>query len=228
MLWAALPPIYEISLGFLRIATVLTFLITSFVHLINIVPLAAQVFGALVSVMFVAITVSAVWSLLQTQAAQRVGMLIVAIYQDVAALHADIAAKIGSTMATVALTVATAALLGLLTFGLVPILGMASSQFGILGNDIDEAASSLKDFNRIAGRTSMDGFAFDGAGELNGPAYSNPSESISSSQNGGGGNTTIVAPDQETGTAVANTFEWKTRGSETDNSNVESRLNSDI
>lgn len=227
MLWAVLPPIYEISLGFLRIATVLTAVITSFFHLINIVPLAAQVFGALVSVMFVLITVSAVWSLLQTQAAQRVGLLIVAVYQEIAALHADIAAKIGSTAATVALTLATAAFLGLITFGLVPALGLASSGFGVLGNDIDSAASSLKDFNRIAGRTSLDGFAFDGAGDMTGPSYSNPSESTSSSQNGGV-NATVVAPDQETGNAVANTFAWKNSGSDTENSDVENRLNSDI
>jgi len=225
---AVIPAVIKVSMGFLTIATTLTVLFTSLLQVIDVVPFLSQILGTLVATLLVAISASALYSLAQTQMMARIAAVateIAAVY--IPALHAHIAATIGATGATIALTIAALTLIGILTFGLVPILTSVSSGFGVVGNDIDSATSSLKDFNRIAGRTSMDGFGMGGTGEINGPRYSKPSgPTTTSGTTGSGGNTTVIAPDQETGNQLVSTLDFYGDSSGTENSDTENRLHS--
>lgn len=160
-----LPLIVDMSLGFLHVSSAIMTALTGFTRLLGIFSPLLNLFGltgetlgslagtflVLTSVLAVAIKVKLIW------AAVLQGSVATALANAITNLHAYIAAEIGALNATIALTAATAALLGILTFGIAPILGSITSQWFGVKDAIDETTSSLKDFNRISGNSDAFG-----------------------------------------------------------------------
>lgn len=222
MIGNALPMIYDISLGFLAVATAVTYLITGFLRLIDIVPFAGQLLGYLTGITLSLLTATALYSLATGTLVSRLGALVVAAGKYVAAMITKIWVTYGATAAVGALVASLTVLLGILSLGIIPIIGGVSSQFSVLGSDIKDATGSLRAFNKEAGRVS------DISPGMDGPRYTQPTAAGSSSGSGFGSGTsgstyTVVAPDQETGTSVANTMDFVNSGSD-EEGDVNNRL----
>jgi len=199
----ALPAIYNMSIGFLAMATALIEVVTRIIQLIGLHPLLARGFGLLISIILVAVAVTGLYTVAMgsvfTQAIRLAAQALPALIIE---LHSLIAAKIGATLATITLTAAIAGLLGLVTFGIIPAISTAAGGFGTLSGNIMSATEAMRQFNREGARVSgfSPGATASGAG---GPRYSRP------------GSATVVAPDKETGNAVANRLSFGERTSDT-------------
>jgi hypothetical protein len=214
-------PLFEVSRGFLLAATAAAGLLSGLLQLLTVIPFLGEGIGIVVGALLTATTVSALFSLVTNSATVALlrfaaGMFtkfIPSVYNAIQAKLAYIGVQRTAIVTTVALTVATATLIGILTLGLGPVLGVVSSGFTGLGNDIDSATQSLKAFNSVAGRTS--GMSVGGAvgtgasGQSVG--YTDPSS------------ITVVAPDEETGTSLANTLAF-TNGETPTQNNVNGRV----
>jgi len=214
-------PLFELSRGFLLAATGAAALLGGLLQLLTAIPFLGEGIGIVIGVLLTATTASALFTLVTNSATIALlrfaaGMftkLIPSVYSAIQAKLAYIGVQRTAIVTTVALTVATATLIGIITFGLGPVLGAMSSLFTGLGNDIDSATQSLKSFNSVAGRTS--GMSVGGAvgTDASGQSvgYTDPSS------------ITVVAPDEETGTSLANTLGF-TNGETPTQNNVNGRV----
>lgn len=220
----ALPAIYELSRSFLVVATALTGVFSGFMQLLNVVPFLAEGFGLLIGLTLTAVTASALYSLAMSSVASRVLAVAAGVYKAlIPSLYSAIAAEYSALTATLALTAGVSLLLGVLTFGLAPMLGSISSQFNILGDNISGAADELKNFDQISRRTSMpSGGNFQSTAQ-NGPKYSKPTSAYTQGSGNSSVQNTVVAPDKETGNAVANTLAFTQGKSKTDGDQVSDR-----
>lgn len=198
---AIVPAIFEISMGFFLVADAILALLGGLSRLITAVPFLGEGFGVLIGLLFTAISATALYSVAVNSALTRlVGLAIQGLGTAIPAIHTYIASMFGATAATWTMIAAASVLLGVLTFGLGPALGGVLGQFVGLGDGVSYATSELARFERQATRTSAPPMAGGppGAGRAQ-PGYG---------PNRGGG-MTVVAPDKETGNAVANTMRWQ-------------------
>lgn len=221
----SLPAIYNLSRGFLTVSAALVGVFSGMVQLLNVVPFLAEGFGILIGLTLTAITASALYSLAMSSVATRVLAVAAGLFQSlIPGLYSTIAAEYGATVATLSLASAAALLLGILTFGLAPMLAGISSHFSILGDDISTATDELRSFSRMSRRTSMSGLGGSVDGMGGGPSYSKPTSAYTQGSSGTNVQNTVVAPDKETGNAVANTLGFMQRSSsKTDGDQVSDR-----
>jgi len=202
-----LSPIFELSQGFLFVAFAVTSLLSALFQVIDVIPFLGEGLGMIVGILLTATTATALYSAVTNSATIALlkfagGMLtklVPSVLASTKALLGYIGVQRTAIASTILLTTVTASLLGLLTFGLAPALGLASGLFSGLSSDIDDATSSLRSFGQMSDRVSGIGGGFGGVA---GP---------SASGSGGYRNVTVVAPDKETGTSVANTLSFTTR-----------------
>lgn len=152
-----LPLIVDMSLGFLHVSSSILTAITAFTKLLglfspilNALGLTGELLGGLAGTFLVLTSVIALTTkVAATWAALLQSQVVVAIGEAIVSLHGYIAAEIGATWATLGLASATAVLLGILTFGLAPILGSITSQWFGVSESIRDATSALKKFDRL-------------------------------------------------------------------------------
>lgn len=159
-----LPLLVDISLGFLNVASVVMLLFSVFGRIYNAItsffgPFAVlgEWLGQLIGLFLALTTVVAISSVVHKIWASDVGVATVsALKSAIGRLYGYIAAQTSAIISTISLITVTAALLGILTFGISTLAGWASGWFSA-GSAIDDATSSLKDFNRISGNSDAFG-----------------------------------------------------------------------
>lgn len=210
LLVSMLGPIYKISRGFFAVATVVVALLAGFVNLLNVVPFLTEGFGVLVGVLLVLVTVQQILNILT---GQLVGKFLTLASTVITNVYSALVTYTGSTIAAAAstalLTATVVTLLGVLTAGLVPALGSIATGFSGVGKNIRGATRALKRFGSVNSG-------------LGGVSAGAPAGVGSGSYGFSGGGTTVVAPDRDTGMAVAHTNNFY--GESTNKSNVASRL----
>ena len=198
---ALIGPIIDLSMGFAVASAMLLGIVTGILNLLDTIPFLLEGLGMAASVLLILLTLSAAYTAIQ-------GSMITSILATAkswalayvpAAIQAQLA-QMGLTASTVALFTALTALFGLVTLGLAPAISSLSLGFTDLGSSIDDATSSLEQFNSANSTLS-------GVGSVSGSPNGDNNNPYDSS--GFNGNTTVVAPDKETGTAVANTISFK-------------------
>jgi hypothetical protein len=209
------PAVFRLSLAFLQIANIIVSALGIFLRFLDWIPFGIELFGGLVAALLTALTVTGLYTLATSNLAGVLGTLVLRALPPVAAaIYEVIAAKVSATVATWAYYLSVAALLGLLTLGLVPVISSVTTGFGLMGDNITQATRALKQFRREGQRVSgfSPGASASGRG---GPRYSRP------------GSATVVAPDKETGNAVANRLSFGERtSSTTSQSDVNNNLHS--
>lgn len=213
-----LPVIFELSMGFAHVANAILMLVafvsTLFDFLDRFMPFT-EIVGGFIATVLTAITVTSLWTLAMSDFGRIVGAVIARLAAlSAQAIQQAIASITGYTISMWQAYVATAALVGLLSAGLIPILtGLAGTAMG-MKVDANGMTADLQRFSKSSSR----GGASTGAGVGTGPtapAYSSVTEN------------TVVAPDKETGNAVANVLRFTQGDSSTTNQgNVTSRHHS--
>lgn len=152
-----IPVLFDLSMGFLMVATFVIRLIgfvSSFINWLG--PLGTMlglVVGALLSFASAAALVYQVGLLLGPVYTALAGSALVAY---ISSAWTSMVASYGLAASIVTVTLAAGALLGILTFGIAPILGALSSGFLGLSSNIDTATKSLKGFeNTRSGLSGM-------------------------------------------------------------------------
>lgn len=218
-----LPALFELSLGFFHVTNAVMFAFTAFWNFIGVIDtlLFGELFpfieflGIIVSWILVAVTATSLWSIATGALASRISALVlVALKEFTIMLQAAIAHMTGYTIATWQAYVATAALIGVLTLGLAPVLSAISEHFFGIDTSVKNATSSLKEFSRRQNR--IGGMQL---GMGSGQGYGSAGPQYPSA-------TTVVAPDQETGNALANSIGWKEQ-KRAEQNNVENRWHSE-
>lgn len=211
--------IYDMSLGFFQMANAVLAPLALFMWFIEVVPMLGQALGVFISVVLMAVSATGLLSIATSALMGRIYGLASAIFiASSEVLTKWIAAMTGYTISTWTAYAATAALLGVLTFGLAPVLGTLSARFMGVNNQLSTMSGHMDKISRESRRVGNFGGGFSG-----GVAQAGGSGSYKSV-----GSTTIIAPDKETGNAAAHTNSWIAGGSATtDKKNVESRHHSD-
>lgn len=204
---AALPAIYNISRGFLLVASSVIAVLAGFFRLLDTVPGLATGFGVLVAGLLVfvsmtsfAVAVTNIWAASLTQ--KLVDALVrsaLTVVKYVAGLFGYNVATNLATVSTLAFAKAVAVLLSTVTLGIAAV-GFLSGQFATLGGNIDSATGSLRQFARQQGRiseTSVGGASFGDSGGRGFVDVTDNSETV------------IRAPDSETGTQVARSLNYR-------------------
>ncbi|TKX58902.1 hypothetical protein EXE44_04985 [Halorubrum sp. SS7] len=201
-----IPAVIQLSEGFLITATGLTMLLGVFFDIINVVPYAGQFIGVLTSLLLGLVSVTALYTVATSGATAAVlsfGKSILAaagalIGKYTVGLLAATYGQYGFAAAAAVAAAQAAVLLGVLTFGLAPVLGTLSSGFTDLSGDIDSATESLRAFTNQAGNV----------GGSVGVDTTTPSGMSSTGGYADASSMTVVAPDKQTGTAIANTLSF--------------------
>jgi len=200
---AMLGPIYRLSIGFAAFASALIRVTSMSLQFLGALGPLLPLLGGITSVLLSLVTVSALYSFATAGAtgaalafSKALAMSAIgAITKTIGSLYALISAEYGTAVATVTLTAAFSVLLGVITFGIAPALGSLSTGFTDLSGDIDAATDSLRTFTSASGDVGGVNLGMNGA--------------QMQSRNGGytnAGSMTVVAPDKQTGNAVANTL----------------------
>jgi len=210
MLVQLLGPLFRVSQGFLRVAVVLGFAFTIITRVLGAVPFLAETLGVLAGALLVATTATQLMNLATTGLITQFGRL---VYVGLARVEAFFASYISSTtaatLATLAFAAAAVTLLGILSAGIVPALGLTSGGFSGLSGDIDDATESLRQFDQqsAVGAPTFGAAPTAGRGRRGYPSA-----------------TTIVAPDRETGMAVAHSQRLHGEEARGDATNCANRL----
>jgi len=204
-----LPGLVRLSEGFLRASLVVAFFIFAIFKVIEVLgPLGdvlAMVIGFIglyAAGLLVASTVTNIFAGTAVAAAVKgLGSMIWAFGAQITALFGYIGTISTAIAATVAFTVAVTVLYGILTFGVVPLIGAVSSKFNILSNDIGMAADELERFSQQSDKL--------GAGSGAGLSSRRPSGSAyvdaSSTQN----NVTVNADNNEEANKMSKTYQYR-------------------
>lgn len=207
-----LPAIYQMSLGFFRVANAITAFFSILWALLDLFGPLPMILGSLIALILTAVSATALWSL-------ATGNLMTRVYEVTSFITGKMVSVIatyttsmfGAAAGTWAAYAATAALIGLLTFGLAPVIssvvGTITGMNNSLGNTTDQLRSFQQQQNRIGGN-----FHGAGGGGQGGPGYSTAQTNI-----------TIEAPDRETGNAAAHTAAFSQQTATTNQSDVDNR-----
>lgn len=223
LLIGVLPAVIQLSQGFLYAATALTTVLYGFGRIIDVVPYAGQVIGLLTGALLTLISATALYTVTTSGAvASALGLAgsmltsIPYIGSYIASLSTATISVYGFSVSLKTAAASAAVLLGVLSLGLVPILGGLSGGFTDLSSDIDKATSSLESFASASG--SLDGTQVG----VNGGVGATGSRG----QSGGyqdASQITVVAGDKETGNAVANQLAFSSIGGQLGESSVNNR-----
>jgi hypothetical protein len=224
LLVGLLPPIIQLSQGFLYVTTFLTGFLYSIGRVIDVVPYAGQVIGLVTGALLTLVSATALYTVATSGAMAAVLGLTKSILGAAAAfvgkytvgVFSAIAGTYGLTTALISATVAATALIGILTLGLGPALGFLSGGFTDLSSDIDKATSSLESF--ASASDSLDGTE---VGVNSGMGATGRSGSTRGYQDAS--QITVVAGDKETGNAIANQLSFSSIGGQLGESNVADR-----
>lgn len=154
-----LPLLFDLSLGFLWVASSIMMFLGFIAQVFNSLGRFGRMLGVVIGVTFaLASTFSLLISVIGFLspmftyfAGTLVGGYVTAAWQTMIANY-------GLATSLIAVTVAAGILVGILTFGVAPILGSLSSGFLGLSSDIDEATKSLNKFNGAGSGAGMSGF----------------------------------------------------------------------
>jgi hypothetical protein len=197
------PIIYQASLAFFSFANAILSTFNLLLGLVGAIPGGMQAIGSLISVIFIAVSASSLWSIATSNVALRVYELGVTIYEyTLGYIYSYIAGQYSAAAATLATAAAATVLLGVITFGLAPAITFLTSKLAGTHSQIGSAADEMKRFRKEADR-------------VNTPNVGGPAEGDRGSYDRPGYGTTVVAPDKDTGNAVAATQSWRERSSET-------------
>lgn len=197
-------PLISLSRGFLMTSAFILTAFSAMLQLFDIIPYGLELFGVLLSVLLGLVTMTSLYTLATNSALvatlEFVGGILTSAIPSLNSLTTAITTATAMEWAFYA---ATAAVLGLLTLGLAPVIGGIASQFGAMNDNIQSATDSLREFSAVS--DSLEGTAV-GVGT-----------NTRRDQRGGrsgyqSASTMVVAPDKETGNAVANTIEFTGSG----------------
>lgn len=178
----ALPGLLALSRGFLRAVTGLALLIGGMVKFINIIdnliPLPVlRLLGTTIGLFFI------YTSFVLAARAATSGFIVNMVAAGKAFLVDYVPGVTAGTTATLAFTAAATVAVGVLTFGLAPILGAIGGGFGSLSSEIDGATESLRKFGLQSNR--IGGSKFGGMGGFGGgsPTVDNRSYEVAVTNN---------------------------------------------
>jgi hypothetical protein len=161
------------SRGFLQVANVILATVDSLIYIITIGGWLEEQIGALIAAMLTAATVMLLWNSAILSglvvSLQRIGFAV--INRVIPSLALYIKSMGFATATTMALTAAIATLIGVVTLGLGAVaIGAISSmanKFGLLGSNISDATSKLRDFKRLSRGAGGDNpYGFGGSGDV--------------------------------------------------------------
>lgn len=209
------PVIYELSLGFFEVTNSIFLLFAVLWTLVDIFPGLAEAMGTVISLLLVAVTASALYSLATSTVISRVTGAIATLGSYAAATLIAISQTYGMAAAFLAAAAAAAAFYATITLGLSLLTSAVGGAVG-LQTEVGGAADEMRRFANQSRRANVPGQSRSGAG--GGPSYGGF---------GSSGSTTVVAPDKETGNAVATSLSFNGEGSATtEQSDVENRQHS--
>lgn len=168
-----LPALIEMSVGFLRFIAGLLWAIDVFGKFLSILPISAELIGLFVAglltattALALASTMTSIWAgTMLASAASALLMLGRQIFTvSFWILSRYVPSALAGVGATLALTAAVGILLGVLTFGLAPVLGAIGGQFAGMNKEIKEATKSLKRFKRTQAGAGAFGTGTGGGG----------------------------------------------------------------
>lgn len=210
-----IPVIYELSLGFFEVTNTAFLAFAMIATLLDVVPGLAEALGTIVSLLLVAVTASALYSLATSTVITRVTGAIAVLWSYAAATIIAIARTYGMAAAFASAAIAAATFMAAITGGLSILTTLIGGAAG-LNTQVGGAADQMRRFASQSRRARVPGSGDIGGNVGSDVGYSSPS----------GGNT-VIAPDKETGNAVSNTLSFGgNQSSTTDSSDVTNRQHS--
>lgn len=217
------PPLLSLSMGFLFVSTVVIKALTSILSFFDVIPYGLELLGVLVGTILTLVTVSALYSnisaLLSATFVQQAATILSTYLPSLSSL---IGAQAAATISTYALYTAYLALIGALTFGLGAAIAGITSQFSAMNAKISSATDSLREFGAVG--SQIDGM------DIGMSTATTTTQNGAQQQRGYGSarDVTVVAPDKETGNAIANEITFKDSTSNTSSTeNRDSRYNNE-
>jgi len=202
-------PLFRVSRGFLAAAVVIGSVLTLVVRFIGALGPLAEGLGVLVGILLAVVTAQQLLALTTGTLIARLFALATIKLQTALASKGYTVSTLAAAGATALLTAAVVALVGALTFGLAPALGAVGGQFSGVTSNIKQATRALKRFDGARGRMGGIGTPTPAGGGRRDTGYTT------------GSDITVVAPDRDTGMAVAHSANFH---GDTDQSNVASRI----
>lgn len=219
----ALPAIVRMSVGFMKVASVIIDVLGGFGRLLGMLGISPQMFGLVIASILslytalsfasmaiktfaasaVGSAIQAMWSwwyvtifqksTLMSGLVKALASAIVSIYGYITSLVGASAASLSMATATMIAAGALAAFLTLASLGVLAglsavAMGVASNFLGV-ADSIDQATKSMKDFNRVSGKT--DGGSFNPYGGEGGGPNGGGGSSYTGSTSGGSGTTNV-------------------------------------
>ncbi|NHN65257.1 hypothetical protein G9463_18405 [Haloarcula sp. JP-Z28] len=198
------PPLLSLSMGFLFVSTVVIKALTSILSFFDVIPYGLELLGVLIGTILTLATVSALYSVAgQILSATFVQQAATILSTYIPSLSSLIGAQVATTLSTLALKAALVALIGVLAFGLGAALYSVGSAFVGMESKISSATDSLREFGAVG--SQIDGMDIG----MSATAAASGQSRQSTRGYDSARDVTVIAPDQETGNAIANEITFK-------------------
>lgn len=146
-----IPFLVSFSQGFIFATAAVFKLLGGTASILNTFPLVAKTLGLLTAAFVGLVTAITLSAIAKRGATLRAYELVAGLVSEAAAFLQAKLAAINYSISMTTATIVTATFLGLITLGLIPAIGVLSSQFNILGGNIADARKELEKFSRVGG-----------------------------------------------------------------------------